>query len=79
MQGFSKYNKSLAFVFASFLLSLSGIPPFIGFFSKFFIFESCINQELYYLVVFLGIASVINSFYYLRIVKLMFFNSSGDT
>ena len=59
------------------ILSLGGIPPTAGFFGKFFIFMAALNQELYTLVVIGAITSVIGAYYYLRIIKLMYFDPPG--
>ena len=52
------------------------IPPFIGFFGKFYVFIAAIEQELYVLSVLGVLASVISAFYYLRIIKIMYFDES---
>jgi NADH-quinone oxidoreductase subunit N len=56
------------------MFSLAGIPPLAGFFGKWYIFLSAIHAHLYALAVIGVIASVIGAFYYLRIVKLMYFD-----
>ena len=58
------------------MLSMAGIPPFAGFFGKFYIFVSALNAENYYLAVLGVLASVIAAFYYLRIIKVMYFDNS---
>ena len=58
------------------MLSMAGIPPFIGFFGKFYVFIAAIEQELYVLSVLGVLASVISAFYYLRIIKIMYFDES---
>ena len=55
---------------------MAGIPPFIGFFGKFYVFIAAIEQELYVLSVLGVLASVISAFYYLRIIKIMYFDES---
>lgn len=68
-------NPILAHCLMISLFSLSGIPPLAGFFSKYFIFVSLINNS-YYVVALIGvILSVISSFYYIRIIKIMYFDS----
>ena len=56
------------------MLSMAGIPPFAGFFGKFYIFISALNAELFYLAVLGVISSVISAYYYLRIIKVMYFD-----
>ena len=55
---------------------MAGIPPFIGFFGKFYVFIAAIKQELYVLSILGVIASVISAFYYLKIIKVMFFDEN---
>lgn len=68
-----KSNKLLAVNFALILFSITGIPPLVGFYSKFYIFISAIQSELYILAIIAAIVSVIASMYYIRLIKLMFF------
>ena len=58
------------------MLSMAGIPPFIGFFGKFYVFIAAIKQELYILSILGVIASVISAFYYLKIIKVMYFDEN---
>lgn len=69
-------NPQLAFSFAVVMFSMCGIPPLAGFFSKMFVFISAINMGMYFLAIVGVMTSVIASFYYLRMIKLMFFDSS---
>src|SRR3546814_16067863 len=55
------------------MFSMAGIPPLVGFFGKFYIFLAAIEVGLYVLAVVGVLTSVIGAFYYLRIVKLMYF------
>jgi len=68
-------NPQLAVSFAIIMFSMCGIPPLAGFFSKMFIFISAINMQMYFLAIIGVMTSVIASFYYIRIIKLMFFDS----
>lgn len=77
LAGLSKNNQSLAVIFSIFLFSLMGIPPLLGFFGKWFAFIPAMEAGLIWLVVFALVASVIGAFYYLRIVKVMWFEE-GD-
>lgn len=69
----SNNNKYLAIYFSLILLSIIGIPPLIGFFSKYFLFYLFINEHLYSLSILLICLNVISGFYYLRLIKKMFF------
>ena len=63
------------------MFSLAGIPPFAGFFSKFFIFTSAINQgsiAIYVLVLIALINTIISLYYYLLVVKAMFINTENE-
>lgn len=72
--GLYKSNPKLAFVMMVAVFSLAGIPPFAGFFSKFFIFASAASQGDYVLLVIALLNTVISLYYYLLIVKAMFIN-----
>ena len=73
-RGLSKTNPRLAFAMMLAMFSLAGIPPFAGFFSKFFIFTSALNQgsiAIYILVLIALINTIISLYYYLLVVKAM--------
>ena len=73
--GLYKTNPRLAVTMMLAMFSLAGIPPFAGFFSKFFIFTSAINQgsiAIYVLVLIALINTIISLYYYLLVVKAMF-------
>jgi NADH-quinone oxidoreductase subunit N len=72
--GLSRTNPLLAFVFAMLLFSLAGIPPLAGFFAKFYVFLAAIESGLYVLSVIGVLASVVGAFYYLRVIKIMYFD-----
>lgn len=78
LAGLSRNHPGLAMAMAIFLFSLAGIPPLAGFFGKFYIFMAGINAGLYTLSVIGILASVVAAFYYLRIVKLMYFDSPAE-
>ncbi len=78
LAGFAKNNPVMAYAMAAIMFSISGIPPLAGFFGKFFIFEAAIEGELYVLAVLGILASVIAAYYYLRIIKVMFFDEAVD-
>ena len=72
-----KLNPVLAITFAFSLLSIAGIPPLAGFFSKFYILYSLIENNLYVVSAIAIILSVIASYYYIRIIQWMYFNRSS--
>ena len=74
LSGLSKNNKNLAILLTMFMLSVAGIPPFIGFFGKWFAFAPAVEAGLTWLVVLALVASVIGAFYYLRVIKTMWFD-----
>ena len=74
LKGLSKTNPAMALALAIFMFSMAGIPPLVGFFGKFYVFLAAIQAELYVLAVIGVLSSVIGAFYYLRIVKLMYFD-----
>ena len=73
LKGLSKSNPIVSLSISIIMLSMAGIPPFIGFFGKFYVFIVAIEQELYVLSV-LGVLASISAFYYLRIIKIMYFD-----
>jgi NADH-quinone oxidoreductase subunit N len=60
------------------MFSLAGIPPFAGFFSKFFIFASAVNSGFYILTLIALLNTIISLFYYLLVVKAMFINENEN-
>jgi NADH-quinone oxidoreductase subunit N len=74
LSGLARTQPKLAFAFAALMFSLAGIPPMAGFFAKFFVFLAAIEAHLYALAVLGVLASVIGAYYYLRIVKIMYFD-----
>ena len=79
LAGFAKSHPLVALAFAIFMFSMSGIPPLAGFFAKFYIFLAAIQAELYALAVIGVLSSVVAAFYYLRIVKVMYFDDLVET
>jgi NADH-quinone oxidoreductase subunit N len=69
----------VAVAMAIFLFSLTGIPPFAGFFGKWLLFVAVIKQELYWLAIVGLLNSVVSLYYYARIVKAMFLETSDET
>lgn len=74
LKGLSKTNPLMALALAIFMFSMAGIPPLAGFFGKLYVFLAAIEAELYTLAVIGVLTSVIGAYYYLRIVKLMYFD-----
>jgi NADH-quinone oxidoreductase subunit N len=74
LKGLSKTNPAMAMALAIFMFSMAGIPPLVGFFGKFYVFLAAIEAQLYVLAVIGVLTSVIGAYYYLRIVKLMYFD-----
>jgi NADH-quinone oxidoreductase subunit N len=64
----------IAFCFAAMLFSLAGIPPLAGFFAKLYVFAAAIEARLFGLVVIGALTTVIGAYYYVRIVKVMYFD-----
>ncbi len=79
LSGLSKSNPVISASLAIIMLSMAGIPPFIGFFGKFYVFIAAIESQLYSLAVLGVLASVISAFYYLRIIKGMYFDDLIDS
>jgi len=60
------------------LFSLAGIPPLAGFFAKFYVFKSVIEQSMYFLAIVGLLSTVIAAFYYLRIIKVIYFDEEKE-
>ena len=76
--GLYSTNPKLSVVMMLAMFSLGGIPPFAGFFSKFFIFSAAVEQGFYVLVLIAALNTVISLYYYLKVVKAMFINHSDN-
>ncbi len=74
LSGLAKTNPILAIAMAVLMFSIAGIPPMAGFFGKFFVFKEAINSNLITLAIIGVVTSVVACFYYLRIVKVMYFD-----
>src|SRR5215472_12032424 len=74
LAGLARTKPTMAFFFAMLLFSLAGIPPLAGFFAKFYVFLAAIQAGLFTLAVIGVITSVVGSYYYLAIVKTMYFD-----
>lgn len=78
LAGLSRTNLPMAFMFSMIMFSLAGIPPFAGFFAKYFVFVAAVEAGLYWLAVIGVLLSVVGAYYYLRIVKIMFFDEPAE-
>ncbi len=74
LAGLSRTHPTMAFFMAMLLFSLAGIPPLAGFFAKFYVFLAAMKAGLYTLAVIGVLASVVGAYYYLLIVKIMYFD-----
>ena len=74
LSGLSKNHPLISLSLLVILFSLAGIPPLAGFFAKFYIFKAVLDQSMYYLAIIGLLSTVIAAFYYLRIVKIMYFD-----
>jgi NADH-quinone oxidoreductase subunit N len=74
LAGLSATNPAMAMVLTILMFSLAGIPPLAGFFGKWYVFLAAIDAKLYALAVIGVLASVVGAYYYIRIVKLMWFD-----
>ena len=74
--GLARTDLGLATLLAIFMFSMAGVPPFAGFFGKFYIFLSAVAQGMWFLAVLGVLTSVVGLFYYLRIIKVMFFDAA---
>lgn len=77
-RGLAKTNPIIAFSFAVIFLSMAGIPPLAGFFAKFYIILELVKLQFYTLSVLFVVASVIAAYYYLKIVKYMYFDEAEE-
>jgi NADH-quinone oxidoreductase subunit N len=75
LAGLARTQPTMAFFLAMLLFSLAGIPPLAGFFAKFYVFLAAIKAGLYTLAVIGVLTSVVGAFYYLTIVKIMYFDA----
>jgi NADH-quinone oxidoreductase subunit N len=74
LAGLARTNPTMAFFLAMLLFSMAGVPPLAGFFAKFYVFLAAIKAGLYALAVIGVVTSVVGAYYYLAIVKLMYFD-----
>ena len=74
LAGLSRTNGWMAFAMSMMMFSLAGIPPLAGFWAKWYVFLAAINAKLYVLAVVGVLTSVVGAYYYLRLVKVMYFD-----
>jgi NADH-quinone oxidoreductase subunit N len=78
LAGLSRTHPTMAFFLAMLLFSMAGIPPLAGFFAKFYVFLAAIQAGLYTLAVVGVLASVVGAYYYLAVVKTMYFDEPAE-
>ena len=78
LSGISKNHPLLSLSLLVILFSLAGIPPLAGFFAKFYIFKSVLEQSMYFLAIVGLLSTVVAAFYYLRIIKIMYFDDEKE-
>ncbi len=78
LAGLSRNQPMVAFIMAMLMFSLAGVPPLAGFFGKFYVFMAAIQAGLYPLAVIGVLSSVVGAYYYLRIVKIMYFDEPAE-
>jgi len=78
LSGLSKNHPLLSFSFLIVLFSLAGIPPLAGFFAKFYIFSALIEESMYFLAIVGLLSTVIAAFYYLRLIKIIYFDKENN-
>ncbi|MCY4190286.1 MAG: NADH-quinone oxidoreductase subunit NuoN [Rhodospirillaceae bacterium] len=78
LTGLSKNNPVMAAMMLIFMFSMAGIPPLAGFYAKLYVFLAAVDAGLYFLAVIGMLASVVGAYYYIRIVKLMYFDEPEE-
>ena len=78
LAGLAETNLGMATVFGILMFSLAGVPPLAGFFAKFYVFAAAVKEGLWPLAVLGVLASVVGAYYYVRIVKIMFFDAAKE-
>jgi len=79
LAGLAKTKPAMAAALLVFMFSMAGVPPMAGFFGKLYVFRAAINEELYVLAVIGALSSVVAAYYYLRIVKVMYFDEPAES
>lgn len=78
LAGLSQTHPMMAYALAILMFSMAGIPPMAGFFGKLIVFQAAVEAEFYILAVLGVLTSVVAAFYYLKIIKVMFFEDPAD-
>ena len=78
LSGLSKNHPLLSISLLIILFSLAGIPPLAGFFAKFYIFKSVLEQSMFFLAIVGLLSTVVAAFYYLRLIKIMYFDKEKE-
>ena len=78
LSGLSKNHPILSLSLLIILFSLAGIPPLAGFFAKFYIFKSVLEQSMFFLAIVGLLSTVVAAFYYLRLIKIMYFDKEKE-
>ena len=78
LSGFSKNHPLISLSLLIILFSLAGIPPMAGFFAKFYLFKAIIQEHMYFLAITGLLSTVISAFYYLRIIKIIYFDQEKE-
>ena len=78
LSGLSKNHPLLSLSLLIILFSLAGIPPLAGFFAKFYIFKAVLEQSMYFLAIVGLLSTVIAAFYYLRVIKIIYFDKEKE-
>ena len=78
LAGLARTHPTMAFLLAMLLFSMAGVPPLAGFFAKFYVFLAAIKAGLYVLAVLGVLASVVGAYYYLAIIKIMYFDEAVE-
>tara|TARA_Y100000590_G_scaffold327339_1_gene371633 strand:- start:310 stop:1725 length:1416 start_codon:yes stop_codon:yes gene_type:complete len=78
LSGLSKNHPLIALSLLIILFSLAGIPPMAGFFAKFYIFSAVLEKSMYYLAIIGLLSTVVSAFYYLRIIKIIYFDKEEE-
>ena len=78
LAGLGKTHPAIAAALLLFMFSMAGIPPLAGFFGKLYVFLAAIDAKLYTLAIIGVLSSVVSAFYYLRIIKVVYFEDPTD-
>ena len=79
LRGLNQRSPWFAFMMLIFMLSMAGIPPFVGFWAKLSVLKAVVAVDLIWLAIVAVIFSIIGAFYYLRVIKLMYFDTPRDS